>query len=688
MSYSTLLNEENINAQYLVVVKPARRVTSWTLHSGSVYYSDFSLGYVSSVTENGAEYTAGASASLSASQFYYDEQAGRLYARTSGGGSPSAQFMVVTYELYFGTFDAHFYRDPTDNTTDEVYWDPLIERTPILKSSVSDVELGFLPTSRTGITLNNAEHIFEKHLYDSSFKNKDILVYHWLDDLETGNIKLILRGMMGNISYSKSRLTIEILDPVTVFDNEFRFGTNNFYNTTLYTDLDPNKFGKPIRYVYGMVDGFVPINLDYVETEPTTSDNRIFGIRTDGANLANLTKTVGGGTHTTTKTFLTSTLGLQIGDSVHFDRAAGTDEYFNITNVTSTFIEHAALVTEMVDGDTVKRGTVGAVEIKQGEVIYKPQFARDWTESVDGNDVLKLTFSSSLEANLSMAETFKPSDDIICRVYGKQNNVTKDGDPFGTNDTSYNTLTDISVILFDLMVNFIGISEDDIDLDSFDDLQSDVDHAVGFSVPEGVNDKFPKYKDLVLKLLQTGLIKIYRDFDLKWKVSHTKPITTTSKSIEDDEVLSFEYDFDYSDIFSDFTVKYFLKEKQFGESDKGYQGVGSTSDVATYLHEINRAMEVETYHLKTSEAQSTCDRYSYIFGDHRGTLSIETKNRFFNNIIDDDIEVSSNKMPGFDFDEETVRDREFSLIEVDKSLRSVKITLSDQKGIQDNEGDW
>src|SRR4051812_27447791 len=101
MTYSTLLEDEGVNAQFLCVLKPARRVTSWTLVSGSVYSNAFDYGYVVGVAVNGTDLTAGSSSSLSAGQFYWDSEAETLYVRKSDSVAPLAgDWIIITYEIY------------------------------------------------------------------------------------------------------------------------------------------------------------------------------------------------------------------------------------------------------------------------------------------------------------------------------------------------------------------------------------------------------------------------------------------------------------------------------------------------------------------------------------------------------------------------------------------------------------
>lgn len=687
MSYTDLLDDEGINAQYLAILRPSRRVTTWTLLSGSVYYNSFSYGYVYSVSINGVALTENTSTSLSAGQFYWDNEAGRLYVRKSDSLAPSgSDFIIVDYELHFGTFDAHWHRIPTDDTTTVVYFDPVISDVPEIKSNVSELLFGVLPTTSTTIRLINAEHIFEKHLYDSSFNGKEILVYHWLDDLKTANMKLVQRGRLGNVSYNRGTISAQIYDNLNVFDKEFR-STQEFFNVTDYPAVDPSFIGKPVRTVYGVVDGFVPVNIDYVRDNAVTSDNRDWVVRANGSSRNDITRTVPvSPSSTTTRTYLDSVTGIKLGDSVWLNKT--TDEYRFVTAIGANYIEHAALVSgAAASGDTVLRGSVGYVDIIQGGIRYRAHYNRDYTLATHASGALQFTFSSSLESNLSMPQTLSSSDQINCRVYGKQNSVTLSGGAFGGNSNLYANLTSLEVILFDVLKTYAGLAESAINLTSFTDLN--VTDEIGIAIPEKASSNYPKIKEVIVSLLKSGLVRLYLDFDQKWKVSALAPITTSTKDITDDEILlnSIAYEFDYSDLCSDFVVSYNHGERS-ETGNETFNLVRASSNLAKYLHGINKTFAHESLHIDSSGAQVLANRLSYVLGDRLGTMTLGTKNRFFDNIVGDDIEVSSTKLPGFSFNASVTNSREFRIENIEKSLRRVRIKLSDQKGIQDNSGSW
>jgi hypothetical protein len=695
MSYSSLLLEEGIDSQYMAIITPKRKVTSWVLHSGSVYKSDFDYGYVSRVFTDGSEMVGGSSPSLSANEFYYDFADEILYVRTSGGGDPSSNFVVAHFEIYTATFDKHWYRDPLDNTETQVYWEPIIAKSPSLKATTTDVLFGYLPVQTSSITLNNFEHTFERMIYDSSFNKASIKIYHLLDELDFANIKLVYDGFMSDLSYDQETVTIKCFDRRDIFNEEYRnpSGDESFFNDTDFPSIDPNFKGRPIRKVYGLVDGVVPINIDYKQTEPTTSDNRNWVVQSGQSNIADLSRTCGGGTHTSTRTYINDATGFTIGDSVWFDK--GTDEYKTLTDVNyvSNYVEHSALSVTCVDGDLLKRSFVGNITIVQNQEKYYPMFGRDYTSNYSmAADSIGFDFVTGLEANLSLPNTLSTSDPIFCRVYGQTNNVTLGGPALGSDDDQTGNLTNPISILIKLMKE-LGIQESEINQSSFTSIVSTANKPIGLSIPKNVNDNFPTYKEVFIEIFGSLLLRMFIDNDAKWKASLVSEITgAADKTIEDDEIIrgSFDYNFSYNEILSEIIVQYFYREKDSDTNKQNtYSKVTATSDNAKYLHGIKKQKTFTSLHLREVDAQDLADRLSDIFGERSGELTLKSKNRFFDTLLNDRIQTDRTKLPGFAYDGETINSRKFAVVTTEKSLRDVKILLDDQKGIQDNNsGNW
>ena len=698
MSYSANLSEEVIKSQFLAVIKPRQRVlsTEFTLYSGSVYRASFSLGTVVGVIVSSSTLTAGSSVSLSAGQFYYDS--GYLYIRKSDSTNPgSTEYIIATYEIYVGTFDSHWYRMPTDDTSTQVYFDARIIKSPVINQSMSDALFGYFPTKSTSIELANTDHFFEGALGDASFNKVQIKMWHLLGDESAANFRLVFSGSMGSVSYSQDRVSINILDQTDVFDQEYRHSTDyNFFRTADFPNIDSSIIGSPIRQVYGRVDGLVPTNIDYNDSAPTTSNNRIYVVKRGQSNLGSASTTVTGASSTTTVTYLTSAQGFMIGDSVYLNRVSGTDQYVIVEGVDYgvNTITHAAITGgAMTAGDTVSRSFVGYVYVTSDGIKYTLFYGRDYTESSGlANGCSGFTLTNNFEASVGMPSALKPGDSIFCRVYGDKNTETVGGGAFGSNDSKAGNLAQAVVILYKLMKTDLGIAESDIAVASFQSLQSTVTDTIGFSTPATQTGSFELYKDLISNILKTALLRLGKDNDDKWTLTKVGPLGSVTKTIEDDEISrdSVSYDFNYNDIVSDVVVEYAWTEHDGRPISKGESvaTVSTTSSNAKYLHGQRRQETIRSLHYDGTQATTLASRYQYALGERRGIIRLESKNRFFDTVLGDVIRVSREKIPGYVYAEGTNQTADFVVIEVVKSLNKVTLTLDDQKGIEDNSGSW
>lgn len=691
MAYNDLLSDEGLLSDYLIVMKPARVVTGFTLFDDFTYSVSFDYGEIVSLTEDGSGLTEASSTTLASGEYFYDVDTEILYVRVSDDSNPSTKTLIGTYEITVATNDQHFHRVPTDDTTREVYFEPFVVKEPKITASQQDGFFGLLPTTTSTINLNNAEHFFERHVYDSSFKNKVIDIYHTIkgfndNDIKVENTKKVFSGLMSDISYSQEQLSIRVFDRVDIFKQEFRNTDTSFYKKSDFADLDPAFEGKPIRYVYGRVEGFVPVNLDYVDDSPTTSDNRIWGVRADKANTNDVSQNTSTGSTATVIEFgATPKFGVR--DSIK----VGAERTF-VTEVGANNITVSPAVTAPGSGVSVTRATVSRVVVLQGEEKYELQWDRDYVMNTGlSNDVLGITLTNNFEASLGMS-VLTPGDQVLVTVYGKENNVTLGGPAFGADDDTTGNLTSAPVIILDLLKKGLGIPESDIDSSSFTTLLADTTEALSFAIPASSSGEFPTFKKIFGDITKTVLLKWYLDNDTKWSVSQVKPIAGTPEEIDDSELIRgpTKYDFQYEDIVSDVVVEYRFRElrEDVNKLEEQTEQVTGSSNIAKWLHGVDKTRTIRSLHLKEADAQTLADRMAFVFGDRMGKLTVRTKNEFLDTLIDDKLKVQRDRLPGFEFEDGTERSRDFVVIEVDRGLRDVRLVLDDQKGIEDNSGSW
>ena len=423
MSYADLIDNESIDSNFFGIISPKRVQTGFALDSGAIYTVSFPYGQPSVVTQDDTTLTQAASASLSSSEWYFDRTTELLYVRMSDDSNPSTKQVIVTFDLFVSTIGIHHTVDPIDANSQAIFYEPLIKKSPKLKNSLSDTLFGYLPVKTSTITLGDPtdvtnqlsltkRKIFQRVIFDSSFNKASIKLYHWLsDDLDVANIKLVYDGLCSNITYRLNEVSISIYDRIDEFDEEFRNAGSSYITVSDFPNINPLSIGKPIRYVFGVVDGFIPEGpTDFVDRDSaTTSDNRTWICIGEQVNLATINASVTTGNTTTTTVLIGTSLGLRLGDRVHMDRVSGTDDYAEVLGVSegggNTTITHKDLTATggaMTSGDAVRRPFVGWIDIVQDGVRYELYPSRDYTEngSLAGTSS-GFTLTNNFEANHS-----------------------------------------------------------------------------------------------------------------------------------------------------------------------------------------------------------------------------------------------------------------------------------------------
>lgn len=694
MAYADLLDNEGVQSQYLVVMKPRRILdsASWSNVTGNIYKQSFTLGEIVGMLDDGTALTQGSSTTVTSNQFYYDVDNSEIYVNV--GANPNTSRMVGTYEIHLGTFDAFWYRDPTDDSTRTVYYEPLLESTPQVTNSASDVLFGFLPNFSASIGVSNATQFLQPHLYESSFNRAAIEIYHYLDELTIANIKLVLRGFTSSITSNDDTVSFNILDSSSFFDKEYRNPVGpSFYGSATFANLDPEFEGRPLRQVYGVVEGFRPVNISYNET-PLTTNNRTWVCVANHSNLGNVSTTVPASpSSTSTRTYLTSADGFRVGDSFWNETL---DDSAIITAVNKTgdhYIEHSTLVAAS-SGDTVSRSFVGKIEVLQDEIIDNILYGRDYINYTDAtNKVAGFTLRDNFETDPDITmSALNPKSPIWCRIYGHTNQNTLGGSSFGSDSAVTGCLANPVVVLYELLKTALGLAEAELNTTSFSSLESSVSDEIGLAIPEFSNNLFPTYKELIIQISETLLLKLFPDDDLKWKIALTAPLGSVTKTIEDDEILegSFNYDFEYADIVSFIRVLYNRREisEKGVTSEDAVSIETATSEVAEQLHQVVKQRSFRSLHYSSSDAATLASHLAYALGDRRGVCSLSTKNRFFDTTLDHVIRVSRSRVPGYSYVSGTDRTRDFAVNETTKSLSSIDLIIDDQKGIEDNQGSW
>jgi len=709
MVRATEILKESTTSGFFIVMKPRRSLddADFTLVAADRHKISFAFGKVVGFdtatnvilqTETTkTTFTEVSTSAVALGEFFYDDDTTELFIGITAGDLASL-LLIATYEIYVSTEGKHFNRIPTDDTSLLTYFEPLIVVEPNLTNSVEDNFFGFVPITSANIALNNGTHFWERHLSESSFHRIDVDIYHFAGPIQTDNFKKVISGIGKLTVHADDQIEFQILDRLDLLDVQRITDT---YETDDFSELDERFTGKPIREVFGIVHGFVPVNVDFKEDTPATTDNRLHAVikkPADTADLADVTATVIAGS-TVTVTKVSDSEGINEEDAIFLDRVAGVDVFVLVESVDHGLgeITHVAIASPMAAGDSVKKGFVSQIQIVQEDKRFFPLFNRDYTIVADVGGAGKASgflFSTSLESNLGMPSNLSPTDQVLCKVYGTTELPTISGSPFGTLDSEKGVLVNPIPRIYQLLRE-IGIPETDVNTARFITVEATVAEKASITFPARALGGFPVVRDSILTYLRGSLIRLFIDEDGKWSVSVVGPLPAASIILEDNDMApegTFEYTFDYEDTYSKITVIGDQAEREYAplpdQSLRQDKIKSAVSGLAEVFHSVKKTFEVETGLMDDADFDRIVRRYKFSLETRRGSLRIGAKTRIFDAEIDDVIEIQRTKMPGFVFDPKTVRSRSFAIREKRRNLKSVTIILDDQKGVEDNSGSW
>lgn len=681
MSYSTDLLKEDVETNFLGIMRPRTYASGFSLFSGTVYVCSFTSGYVYSVEVNGAAYTAQTSTSLSVGQYYFDFGNQKIYI--NAGGAPVTNSVVALYEIYFATKPCYWYRLPTDTTTDVVYFGKLIQTAPIIRDSLSDVIFGSVPSQSLSIDVLDGDRELEPLLYSSSFSNAVFDIYHATGSLkkpDMNQVSFFYSALVNQIIYNERTVSFSLLDRFQIFNNEFRSAGGTFLSAA---NVSPISLNFPIRTVYGRVEGFIFTDSDYNADTPTTSNNRVWTVQSGtSASVPFLVLLSTNVLNTTTRTYTSSpATKVTVGDRIWMNVAA-SDQYPLVTAINNAggYFDHTAISVPATTGDVIKLArTLPRVFIIQKGVKYEAYPNRDYL-LVAGTSPVQIRFASTLEANTGMPDTLSPSD----LVYGTVGSI------FSITVNAY-LYTGLVAVLLDLLLK-AGVSSSSIDDTSFQSVASAVTDSIGFAVPGSVQEGAPDIKTVMTDVLFTGLLKLYINGSGKWALSRIAPISSTDQTVSDDDITedSFSYEFDFSELYSDVLLQYNFQEVTDATLEQGqyYDTVTAQSSAGVYLHKVTKTKTFTSLHNSSADAQTLANRLSYIVGSAKGLIKLTGKTPLLPLTIGNKLTISRSRMPGTSFTDGVSQTRDAAMVESNRSMNQMQIVLDDQKGIQDNSGSW
>lgn len=707
MTFAAQIEKPEVKKIPLVMIRPRRKVTSWTDMGGGVYRSSWTYGIVNRVwIQFGVELTQAASAAVLGGEWYYDRYNQLLYVGSVV--DPTAVGRFVEYELHFSTDYFRGPRDPLDSASEVVDWQPYLVNEPAPQNGSRDYLFGFNPLVSSSINLANAGGALNPHLYDSSFRKGEVKMWIMVNEvmakaIRRSEVKQTFLGYMGDtVSLSDRTVSISCQDFFSFLDRQMEFNTFAGIATA-----DPRAIVEgqewPIRRVRGRVQNFTGVNVDYDAT-PATNKNRDWVLMEEESSLDEATYTLVVdhlAANTATKTFFTETPKVMAGD-VFAMTNNGVTRYGTITAVdyAAKWVTHDDFTGRTVTGaDTMTRYYIGSITIiREDGQIVKPMPGRDFLRGRGSlgslpSGTMGVVFADNFEANVSMATPLDPSTDTVYfTVYGpKEAPVYPSSNAAGEATNYGGAAAQPESILYGLLEES-GIDTDLIDEDSFADAGDGNTAPLGLAMPRSPSETaYPTYKDMIQLVLQStlwrlGFVEVGNE--IKIGIAPTQPfVASADYDVDELDHRAFDYQHDSTGLY--WTVRLnFNKKEILPDGDFADWTLGA-NDLARDLHLSTKEFTSESLHYRRDDAEQLKDRLTYALGDRRGIYTFILEQRFIDKTaVGASYQLEREDLPGYAFASGTKRSRQLSAIEVSKTSLGVNLVVEDQKGIQDNSGNW
>jgi hypothetical protein len=730
MTYADKLKRENIESNILVVVKPRRIVSAWTLVSGSLWYAPFDYGVCRSLFDDASNEAKSESTTYppATDKWYYNTTEKRIYYAYSSvthGVPLASNTITATYELYSATADMIAPRVPP-GAGDQAFFESTLMNPPTVNAEVEDVLMGFVNTSSSAVTLNNASHWLEKHIYDGSFNQIDVNLYHALGINNEAAYSLLYAAVCTGITWNQDSVTLALRDRNMKLAKEFRSelseswtpltppsaisyayrDDSSFFTLAKFSGIDPAMVNRPMRTIYGKVNGVVPVNVNYNDTAPSSTNNRKWYVGRGNGNSAN--KIMNYVSQTSGKVKVNDITGIEVGDTccIHTDGdyppSVVPGYGFQVTALypSTNELGHSG-TTLSIPGGTVKvrRSGVSAVywmgadnninTLIDGIHYHYYEAFTYGNYRVNGFGFrLHNDFESEIYNDVGGGRiTLRASDRIWCTAYGEDSwfSVGSTAAPTATNGCVDNGVA----MIYELLTK-AGITASEIDTTTFNSLIGTLTQPCGFAVPSLVNQDYPRIREIIGNLLKSLELRLYVNTLGKWTLRQIGPTGTPDYTISDLDIKSGSINstFDYSDVKTVVHVGYDGREvsEKGGQQEWKYKDTSSTT--ARNLHATQAEYSHDTVLKASADAEALSEHLAYAMGDRTATTRASVGHEFIQAEIGDVVTVSREKLPGFEFAEGTDRTRDMVVIGTSKSIDGIELTLDDQKGIEDNEGSW
>lgn len=724
MTFAVNAGKQKIEKHALVIVRPRSYLEDWEDEGGGIYSTQFSLGRVTRMWNvyGSAELTrVTALASVISGKFFHDTANGILYV----GAASLPTNRTAEFEIHLSDKQYTGPCDPLDADSEVVDWRPYLAAEPVPKNGTRDSLVGYSPLFTSSVEINNATGWLNEMLHECSFNFASVSGYILANaELEHGvinsDVQATLLGYVGaNLEERNKVVSLPVTDFWRILDQpaapSLRFYESEYAGAGYVADPAACGAGAEwyVRKVRGALNGHVPVNIDYAATATaSTSNNRVWITdELESLGEASYTYVVDHlAANTATKTFFLTTHQLEIGDTMEIVND-GVTRYITVIdlNRAAKWIQHDDLTGRTIVAlDTATRHFIGYVNVEDEDgllCLLKP--GRDWVPFYGPANGLGNVKGFELVDDFEAAAGFTANGGIFdpnihriyCRIYGP-----KEAEKYADGVTDVGAPTDhggsiagAHSIIFHLLT-WAGLPKAIIDQVSFAAVGAGA-HTLGMAIPSAAEGSPATFKAEVQRVLDSVLWRLgfaQSGNDIKIGLVALGPLPAQADySADSQEAQLVSYEQEYGDVFHSVRMQYAISEFRFA-SQRGPQEFFLTSEVnrTRDLHFITKVYNFESLHFgpvlyNDTEAQEVCDHLALTMSDRRGFYTYQLEQRFLDKVnIGTAYDLSQDQLPGFPFIFRTPRTRMLSVIEVQKSTLGVTLVAEDQKGIEDNAGDW
>mgnify|MGYP000923787948 CR=1 FL=1 len=704
MSYLSAIDDNSQPGDFLIIIRPRIRVQTWTNVSGNIWSATFTHGYINDLYYGNPSLlnisfvlsTTPTTPTSGQYGYVHDTQTVYIYFPSD----PNFEYIIARYDVAVSSKPTTWYRNPLDDTSYEVDFEPCVLKFPVFNQSNTDILFGYSPIKSSSINLANHDGFFNKHIYDGTFRNAPIKIYHSPRERpKIGFIREIFSGYVNNFSIDAEELSLTLYDSFLKFDNSTTF---NAFTVSEFPNLDYAARQGTVWYkreVYGMLDGFLPVNIDYDPT-PSVTNNRIWvtnwgpGPGEEGTLNLVIDHTQA---NTSTVTYTTTTPQLNSGDWVRITHSASSDYSVKVIAVdyTNKYFTHSSITRTVTAGDTVDRYFVGAVTIiDQDNVKYELQPDVHYTTGSIGLGNWGFTLADDFEAAIGFTNTpFDPSQHkLTCRIYGTTQpvNYTVGGGPVCSTTDYGGIISNAAEILYRIFLG-AGLYGYEIDENSIQDAVS-VAPDIGIAIPFTRDGQPPTFKEIITKIQQSTLWRVHNNnFNDYSSVGVSIPgkMTLIDHVIDNIDFSGIQYEHDYNDLYSYTYVNYSILEEANDIAPIGlnFTAIG-TSNNALYINFMSKVFEMDSLLYVTTQAQALADKLATIVGYRVGKFTLNLPARFIDMQIGDNVTIKRESMPGFEVVAGLEQEVNAKIIEINKTISGVTLVLDDQLGIEESSGVW